>query len=70
MVRVGGVRRMNEDRDEVGYCRRQAARCRRLARDILYRHPDVAKALATLAEEFETRASRIAAEPPSEEELS
>jgi hypothetical protein len=53
---------MTNDRDDVSYCRRQAARCRRLARDIMYQHPDVAKTLETLAQEFETRAELIAAE--------
>jgi hypothetical protein len=53
---------MKNNRDEVSYCRRQAARCRRLARDIMHRHPDVASTLETLAQEFETRAALIAAE--------
>lgn len=50
---------MSWDGDEETYCRRQAARSRRLARDIAYGYPDMAKALENLAVEFEERADRL-----------
>jgi hypothetical protein len=53
---------MSGDDDEEAYCRRQAARSRRLARDIAYGYPEVAKALESLAAEFEERAERLKAQ--------
>ena len=37
------------------YNRAQAQRCRRLAREVVHTHPEVARALEALAEEFDAR---------------
>jgi len=50
---------------EVAYCRRQAARCHRLAQDMMHQNREVAIRLEALAAEFEERASRIEAEGPA-----
>jgi hypothetical protein len=56
------VKRMKQRREEMAYCHRQATRCRRLARDLMYQHRDVATALETLAQEFEERAALLEAQ--------
>jgi hypothetical protein len=45
--------------EEVAYCRRQAERCRRLARGLRYQRRDVARALEGLAEEFDRKAALL-----------
>jgi len=43
---------------DAAYFRTQAARCRRFASQMQYTHPDMARALTALAEEFDRQAAR------------
>jgi anti-sigma regulatory factor (Ser/Thr protein kinase) len=43
---------------DAAYFRTQGARCRRFAREVKYTHPDMARALTALAEEFDNEAIR------------
>jgi N-acetyl-anhydromuramyl-L-alanine amidase AmpD len=47
---------MADDKGDAAFNREQAARARRLAKDIQHSHPDIARQLEALATEFETRA--------------
>jgi anti-sigma regulatory factor (Ser/Thr protein kinase) len=43
---------------DAAYFRTQGARCLRFARQVKYTHPDMARALTALAEEFDNEAVR------------
>ena len=51
---------MGDEEGDVAFNRAQAARARRLADDIQYSHPDIARQLEALAQEFEARATKLA----------
>jgi hypothetical protein len=50
---------------DAAYFRTQGARCRRFARQVKYTHPDMARALIVLAEEFDRQGVRA---PDSEKQ--